>query len=51
MAAMPEGGILVTSHKSLVTSYSSLLSNLVHGGVVPFDYVRKRFSGFNRFSG
>ena len=28
MVAMPEGGISVTSHKSLVTSYSSLLSNL-----------------------
>ena len=46
--AMPEGGIQVTSHQSLVTpnpqssipSYSSLLSNLAHGAycpLIPFE--------------
>ncbi len=59
--AMPEGGIQVTSHQSLVTpnpqslipSYSSLLSNFMVNplGVPPFDYVRKRFGWFNRFRG
>ena len=59
--AMPEGGIQVTSHQSLVTpnpqslipSYSSLLSNFRVSplGVPPFDYMRKRFNRFRGFNG
>ncbi len=56
--AMPEGGIQVTSHQSLVTpnpqslipSYSSLLSNFRVSPWV-FDCLRKRFSRFYRFKG
>ena len=33
--AMLESSIQVTSHKSLVTSYSSLLSNLIRGAFCP----------------
>ena len=39
--AMPEGGIQVTSHQSLIPSYSSLLSNFRVSpvGVLPLDCV------------
>ncbi len=51
--AMPESGIQVTSHQSLVTpnpqslipSYSSLLSNLSHGACRPIDCKRKGSMG------
>ena len=51
--AMPEGGIQVTSHQSLIPSHSSLLSNFRVSpvGVLALDCVRKKFSGFSGFCG
>ena len=44
--AMPEGGIQVTSHSSLLSNF-----RVSPVGVLALDCVRKKFSGFSGFYG